>query len=137
MIVRSDKFTPRILFLGFLFFTSLQGMAIGGTAVAISSNGFFGWCRNGGPVETASAKAIENCQKSGGVNPQVVASTFTSSHGAIAKSGSGSQAIFGWSVGIVQRSRASRDEALEDAKSAAIALCKKRGGTDPKIVASW
>ena len=116
--------------------------AFGATAIATSSNGFWGVATDQSTnIDAVSKKAIQSCLQRGGVNPRIVVVTRDDgSHGAVAKSGAGSQAVFGCAAGIGPGPMAhgySDKEYQKEAEARAIADCKRRGGTNPQTVETW
>lgn len=93
-----------------------------------------------GNVNALALKALAQCEAKGGIDPKIVWSVgssvgFTHSemwHGAIAISDNGSGTILGWHVlhwSRLGRNTHGREEARQD--------CKKKGGQNPKVVASF
>jgi hypothetical protein len=80
--------------------------------------------------------ALKRCRSRGGINPKVVLSTGKPGYFAIAVSGVGTEkgtkghtfGTVGWSGPL---------PSPEAAANEAIAKCKERGGTDPRIRAQW
>jgi hypothetical protein len=128
--------------LAILIWFFLGTLAHGAMAVAISSNGEWGASNRPyeGTLANVTKEAINECTKRGGLAAQIVATSFAQgSNGAIAKSGSGSNAVFGWAVGLrffgIDDTRSAQAKSAEDQ---AIAMCRRRGGTNPAIVwRSW
>ena len=70
----------------------------------------------------------ENCRLAGGTNPKIVLSTGGPGYFAIPASKEEKGNIVGWSGPLTSP---------EEATKHAIANCKKRGGTDPRIKSQW
>jgi hypothetical protein len=112
------------------------GQATAGSAIVVASNGVYAsaW----GPVlsaEGAAGKATELCQKKGGIDIKVLASAGSVSassggrlFGAIAASGHGQSAIVGFSF---------RSHSGPGSEAEALAMCRAKGGTNPRIVVAW
>jgi hypothetical protein len=101
-------------------------------ALAISANGYCGWCTHGhGTVDEVSNEAIRRCQKLGGVDVHIVATSwYTGGFAALAKSGSGKDTVWGWAIvsGISGTNALTSTKAYQkQTEEAAIALCRKRG----------
>ena len=119
-----------------LLLTALPSLTVtsahAATAIVVSSNGYYAvrgsekW-----KVEKAIAKATELCQKNGGTDVKVLATI--SSHplpgnGVLVESGRGVGAIVGVSLGC---------DSDEQAINVAYAMCRQKGGTNPRIITSW
>jgi Domain of unknown function (DUF4189) len=99
------------------------------SAVAVGTNGIYGYAYGSGSQRAAVFLALRNCETSGGVNIHVVNSTFAPGFGAIAYwRGPGG----GWAIGCALGKR-TRYEAIHRS----IDECLERGGFSPRIVASW
>jgi hypothetical protein len=94
--------------------------------------------------------ALKRCRLHGGINPRIVLSTGEYGYFAIAVSGVGTEKVTkgesrsalgripkwnGWPWGIVGWSGPLPSP--EAAAQEAIAKCKERGGTDPRIMGQW
>jgi hypothetical protein len=73
-------------------------------------------------------RALEGVSLEGGVNPKIVLSTGKPGYFAIAVSEGQKSHVFGWAGPL---------PTAEAAKSEALANCKKRGGTDPRLKDQW
>jgi hypothetical protein len=73
-------------------------------------------------------RALEGVQLEGGIDPKIVLSTDKPGYFAVAISEGQNSRIIGWSGPL---------PSSEAAKKEAIANCKKRGGTDPRIKEAW
>jgi hypothetical protein len=112
------------------------GQAIAGSAIVVASNGIYAcvW----GPfwsVESATTKATELCQKKGGTDIKVLMAAGSGSvvgarrwFGSLAASGHGQGAIVGLSF---------RCALPADADATALAMCRQKGGANPRIVVGW
>jgi hypothetical protein len=99
------------------------------SAVAIASNGVWAFAVDRGISEKeAISKALASCLKKGGTDAKIVASSSSTGCSSIAISGKGKDAIFGWAL-------ARQSSWL--AQSAAMKDCQRKGGTQPKSVATF
>jgi len=117
-----------------LILTALASLTIanlahaGGSVIVLSSNGYYAIVHK--PelnLDQATAKAIELCQKKGGIDIKVVESSpemAVPGNGAIVKSG----IIVG--IGFQRLT-------VTDAISAANAMCIAKGGVNPRVVRAW
>lgn len=80
------------------------------------------------PRNVVEKRALEGVQLARGIDPKIVLSTGKSGYFAIAISQEQNSRIIGWSGPLPSADRAAKE---------AIAKCKKRGGTDPRIKAHW
>jgi hypothetical protein len=80
------------------------------------------------PRNVVEKRALEGVQLERGIDPKIVLSTGKSGYFAIAISQEQNSRIIGWSGPL---------PSAEGAAKEAIANCKKRGGTDPRINAHW
>jgi hypothetical protein len=83
---------------------------------------------NNVPGSEVEKLAFEGVRAEGGINPKIVVSTGKHGYFAIAHSHGQKIRIVGW-AGPLSSPEAATNEAL--------ANCKKRGGTDPRIHAQW
>jgi hypothetical protein len=72
--------------------------------------------------------ALEGVSMEGGINPQIVLSTGKPGYFALAISQEQKSRIIGWAGPL---------PSPEAAKNEALANCKKRGGTDPRLKDQW
>jgi hypothetical protein len=80
------------------------------------------------PQNVVEKRALENCTLAGGTDPKIVASTSKSGYSAVVASKNGKERILGWAVAMSSKDAAEK-KAIEE--------CRKRGGTDPRVRASW
>jgi hypothetical protein len=80
------------------------------------------------PQNVVEKRALESCTLAGGTNPKIVASTGKPGYSAVAGSKSGRDRVLGWAVAMPSKDAAEK-KAIEE--------CRKHGGTDPRIRASW
>jgi hypothetical protein len=101
----------------------------GAVAVAVSSNGYWE-CYHSLTISKQEAEqgALDHCRKKGGIDAVVLASADLSRHCAVAISGRGRSIVVGCCLG-------QRTSGI--AEAGAIQDCKRRGGTDPRIVLSF
>jgi len=99
------------------------------SAVAVGTNGVYGYAYGSGSQRAAVLRALRNCEASGGVNIHVATSTFAPGFGAIAywREPGGR-----WAIGCAL-GKGTRYEAIHRS----IDECLERGGLNPRIVASW
>jgi hypothetical protein len=90
----------------------------------------FQYNHHGNNVSRAAVEklALEGVSVEGGINPKIVLSTGKPGYFAIATSEEPKKRIVGWAGPL-----SSQDAATKEA----IANCRKRGGTDPRIKAQW
>jgi hypothetical protein len=103
------------------------------TAIAVGSgenanSEHFGYEHLPQPRDLVEKRALENCALSGGKNPKIVLSSAGSGYYAVASGSVGKGRVLGW-AGPLANEKAAAD--------AAIANCKQRGGSDPKVKARW
>ena len=111
----------------------LVGVAIhnahAGSAVAWDGNGHFSTAY-GGPVEREKQRALATAHRNGWTTAKIIAATDSPGYGAIAV------ALHPNGYGSVNGIAIGRRSATE-ADAAAIKLCLKAGGTNPKIRWAW
>jgi hypothetical protein len=113
------------------FFTQTLSAA---QALAVASNGK--WDMEYGPygnVNVVAAKAIAACKAKGGTDPKIVWSIGSNvrgantriAYGAIAISDNGTETIVGWSFNNNPNGKRAKDD------------CRRKGGQNPKVVATF
>lgn len=121
-------FKKAILLLTALASLTIANAYAGGSVIVLSSNGYFAVVHK--PelnLDKATAKAIRLCQKKGGTDIRVVASS-----GEMAIPGNGAIVKSGTIVGVgFQR------VTVTDAISAAKAMCEAKGGVNPRVIRTW
>jgi hypothetical protein len=123
----------RSLFLTGMVLFSFLGLAPStlhaSSAVAFASNGVWAYAVDRGITEKeAISKALEGCRKKGGIDPKIIASSSSNGCSSIATSGKGKDTIIGCALAR-QSTWLAQLSAMRD--------CTKKGGINPKSVATF